>query len=168
MLVTKRGRGGIASIHIYINGTITYVKLQNMSTLKTVLDTKGGPIRTVIVLLDVENIGGLDEFEENKRRGCAGEFEMSFYGKLIYANYDETSNMVRIEGREDFIEPTAKHTLIKMMKLYVSLTFIGAALLSFAGMDIFTASNISMTALATGGFSTRTARPPFQWDRLEE
>lgn len=69
-------------------------------------------------------------------------------------------DMVRIEGREDFIEPTAKHTLIKMMKLYVSLTFIGAALLSFAGMDIFTASNISMTALATGGMTPFTQFSP--------
>jgi len=58
--------------------------------------------------------------------------------------------IVKIE-REEFLEPTIEHTVKKVIKIYAILTFFGASLLSFSGLDFFSSINISMTALATGG-----------------
>nr|AIF06747.1 potassium transporter (trkH) [uncultured marine group II/III euryarchaeote KM3_195_B08] len=58
----------------------------------------------------------------------------------------------KAEGRTEFIKPTMKGTLKTILKIYLIFTFIGTALLSFTGLDLFTSLNITMTAIPTGGF----------------
>lgn len=60
-------------------------------------------------------------------------------------------HIVKFEGREELFEGTLEHSIKEIFKIYAILTFFGASLLSFTGMDFFTSINLSMTALATGG-----------------
>lgn len=74
---------------------------------------------------------------------------------FVFLLLDQNSNIStfsRAEGREEFIKPTVKGTLKTILKIYIIFTFIGTALLSFSGMDLFTSLNMAMTALPTGGF----------------
>ncbi len=60
------------------------------------------------------------------------------------------------EAREERIAASAKKTIKNLWEIYVFYTALCAALLMIAGMNWFDAITHSFTALATGGFSTRT------------
>ena len=61
------------------------------------------------------------------------------------------------EARTDRIEPSIRHTVRSLWKIYAILTVAGIIGLYVAGMPMFEAVNHSMTAIATGGFSVRNA-----------
>lgn len=74
---------------------------------------------------------------------------------FVFFLLDQNTNLfafTRAEGRSEFIRPTMKGTLKTILKIYIILTFIGTALLSFTGMDLNNSLNIAMTAIPTGGF----------------
>ncbi len=74
---------------------------------------------------------------------------------LVFFLFEQKTNpflFTKTEGRTDFIKPTIKGTMKTIIKIYFLLTFIGLSFLSFAGMDFYSALNISMTAIPTGGF----------------
>ncbi len=56
-----------------------------------------------------------------------------------------------LEGRAEFLAETLRESAIKLLKLYVWITFVTMALLSFAGQHFINALNIALTAVATGG-----------------
>lgn len=61
----------------------------------------------------------------------------------------------------DKIHPRIKDTAQTLWFLYIGLTIALAILLYFEGMTLFDAINHSMTAMATGGFSTKNASIAF-------
>ncbi|MEM3366652.1 MAG: TrkH family potassium uptake protein [Candidatus Methanomethyliaceae archaeon] len=66
-----------------------------------------------------------------------------------------TWRLYTLEGREKFT-PSVKSSVRNILLIYLSLTTICAIVLYFCGLDAFDSINHAMTALATGGFSTRT------------
>ncbi len=70
----------------------------------------------------------------------------------------ETPSMLYVaEAREERIKPNVVNTAKEMWKIYIVITAVGAVALWAAGMSPFDAVNHSMTAVATGGFSTKSA-----------
>ncbi len=65
------------------------------------------------------------------------------------------------EGRYQRLEPSIAKSLRALMATYFLLTAIDAALLYWAGMTLSDAVYHSMTALATGGFSTHSSSIAF-------
>ncbi len=59
------------------------------------------------------------------------------------------------EARTERIEPSIRHTVRSVWKIYVVMTVIGVAALYLTGLPMFEAINHSMTGIATGGFSVR-------------
>jgi len=59
------------------------------------------------------------------------------------------------EGRVDNVVPNVKQSARIIARIYVIYAVAGMIALSLTGMSIFEAFNHSLTALATGGFSTR-------------
>jgi trk system potassium uptake protein len=66
-----------------------------------------------------------------------------------------TSGVYQAEGHTDEIRPQVKHTTAMVLKIYLIYLAGAFILLLLAGMTPFDAINHAMTALATGGFSTR-------------
>lgn len=60
------------------------------------------------------------------------------------------------EGRYERLEPSLARSLRRLFIIYLILTLLAATLFYLAGMPPFDAINHAMTALATGGFSTRS------------
>lgn len=59
------------------------------------------------------------------------------------------------EGRSDRITPSAKKTVQLILIIYICYIFSGTILYIIAGMPIFDAINHSISAVSTGGFSTK-------------
>ncbi len=59
------------------------------------------------------------------------------------------------EGRTDQLVPHVRESAKRVMILYLGYAIYGIIAYVFAGMPVFDAVNHSMTAVATGGFSTR-------------
>ncbi len=63
--------------------------------------------------------------------------------------------LYRSEGRFERLEPSLAKTVREMLAIYTLLTFVETLVLRYTGMSWFDAVNHAMTALSTGGFSTR-------------
>jgi trk system potassium uptake protein TrkH len=65
------------------------------------------------------------------------------------------SRLYASEARRERIRPSVVGTVRRIWWIYILYTALGAILFHLAGMPIFDAINHSMTAIATGGFSTK-------------
>jgi trk system potassium uptake protein len=65
------------------------------------------------------------------------------------------SGVYQAEGHMDEIRPQIKQTTVMVIKIYLTYMVAASVLLLIAGMEVFDAINHAMTAMATGGFSTR-------------
>jgi len=61
----------------------------------------------------------------------------------------------KAEGRADNLVPNIRRSTQIILQIYVAYTIAGTLALKLAGLNWFEALNHTMTALATGGFSTR-------------
>ncbi len=61
----------------------------------------------------------------------------------------------KAEGRSDNLVPNIARSVSIIIRIYLLYTLIGTVALRIAGMGWFDALNHTMTALATGGFSTK-------------
>lgn len=61
----------------------------------------------------------------------------------------------KAEGRADNLVPNIRRSTQIILQIYLAYTIVGTVALRIAGMNWFEALNHTMTALATGGFSTR-------------
>jgi len=64
--------------------------------------------------------------------------------------------MYEAEARTEHLLPHVRSTTRMIMKIYLAYYIMGVFLYLLAGMNLFDAINHSMTALATGGFSTHS------------
>ncbi len=65
--------------------------------------------------------------------------------------------LYRSEGRSETLMPSVVATAVQMWRIYLLLTLAGVGLVLLSGVPLWDAVNISMTAIATGGFSVHTA-----------
>jgi len=64
--------------------------------------------------------------------------------------------LYRAEGRSETLMPSVVATAAQMWRIYLILTIAGVGLVMLSGIPLWDAVNISMTAIATGGFSVHT------------
>jgi trk system potassium uptake protein TrkH len=67
-----------------------------------------------------------------------------------------TMRIFTAEGHLEKVEASAVETAHKIIRVYLLLTGLGIVLFLIVGMNPFDALNHALTAIATGGFSTRT------------
>lgn len=72
------------------------------------------------------------------------------------------------EARREKIRPSVAGTVRRIWWIYASYTALGIILFHLSGMPLFDAINHSMTAIATGGFSTRNRSLAFYGNPLME
>lgn len=74
---------------------------------------------------------------------------------LLFAGGRNAMKLFSAEGHPDKLEPSLINTARLTMKIYLSGTGMGALLYRMFGMSWFDALNHAMSAMATGGFSTK-------------
>jgi len=72
---------------------------------------------------------------------------------LLLTQNDLVYKLIKIEGREEFIGYTIRSSAIKVTKVYILLTFIFLAFLSFTGLDFYNSLLLSFTSISTGGMA---------------
>ncbi|MEM5881092.1 MAG: potassium transporter TrkG [Candidatus Aenigmatarchaeota archaeon] len=70
---------------------------------------------------------------------------------FVLTQSDVVYGLLKIEGREEIIEFTARHSLIKIFKVYLLLTFLNISVLSFSGLNFLDSLLVSFSTLPTGG-----------------
>lgn len=73
------------------------------------------------------------------------------------------TGLVAAEGRTDQLAPNVRHSASIVLQMYAGYIILGTLALRAAGMDWFDAGNHALTALSTGGFSTRAESIGY-WD----
>jgi len=66
-------------------------------------------------------------------------------------------SLYRSEGRSEAFMPSVVATGFQMWKIYIVLTGIGVLMILLTGVGLWDAVNLSMCALATGGFTVHSA-----------
>ncbi|MDR1002933.1 MAG: TrkH family potassium uptake protein [Oscillospiraceae bacterium] len=75
---------------------------------------------------------------------------------LLFASGHDAMKFFSAEGHPDMLKANLIGSARTMMQLYAGFTLFGTLLYILFGMNWFDAINHSMSALGTGGFSTRT------------
>lgn len=66
-------------------------------------------------------------------------------------------NLYRSEGRSEAFMPSVVATATQMWRIYIIITIFSIGVILISGVPLWDALNLSMTAIATGGFSVHSA-----------
>ena len=84
--------------------------------------------------------------------GGIGIVVMALIG--IFSSYGKASKLIIAEGREERLRPNLRNSVKEIWSIYFFLTVLGIILLFLSGMELFEATNYSMSAISTTGMST--------------
>ncbi|MFH0848208.1 MAG: TrkH family potassium uptake protein [archaeon] len=80
-----------------------------------------------------------------------------FFLAIMAVKGPAASRLYVSEGRIERIKPNVTGTVLRIWWIYILYTVVGTILFWLFGMPLFDAVNHSMTAIATGGFSTKNS-----------
>ncbi|WP_456482016.1 TrkH family potassium uptake protein [Methanopyrus sp.] len=135
--------------------SLPYRLCEHMSWLDAYFESMSGWTTTgLTVLPDVDHAHRTILFWRSLEQWVGG---LGIVVSIISILRFETPSLLYVaEAREERIRPNVVNTAKEMWKIYIAITVAGFLALWAAGMDPFDALNHSMTAVATGGFSTRS------------
>ena len=120
---------------------------------RAVFETTSGWTTTGLTVVDVTKISKLFLVWRSVMQYIGGAgFAIIMVGSIIGPG---GFGLYSAEGRTDNILPNIRHSANMIMVMYGTYAVIGTLAYIAAGMSPFDAFNHSLTALATGGFSTR-------------
>jgi len=150
---------GVSWLVVAFVGAVPYVELINMSWVDAYFESMSGFTTTgmtLISLIEVVPKSVLFWRAFTQWLGGAGILMLFivFFGGLVSGS--ELWALYVAEARETKIRASTITTVRDIWLIYVFYTGLATVTLWFLGMDLFDALTHSFTALATGGFSTRT------------
>ncbi len=150
---------GIGWLIVALVGAVPYVELINMSWVDAYFESMSGFTTTGMTLISfIEGVPKSVLFWRafTQWLGGAGILMLFIiiFGGLISGS--EIWALYVAEARETKIRASTLTTVRDIWIIYVFYTVLATITLWFLGMDLFDALTHSFTALATGGFSTRT------------
>ncbi|MFN4199980.1 MAG: TrkH family potassium uptake protein [Fervidobacterium gondwanense] len=141
-------------IVISILSALPYMLIGNLTFSQSIFESVSGLTGTGLTMYtDVTKLSKLLLFWRSFTQwvGSAG-FAVLMLGLVLGPR---AAGFYKSEGRSDNLVPNIKRSAQIIVAIYVSYTVAGTIALKIAGMNWFEALNHTMTALATGGFSTR-------------
>lgn len=120
--------------------------------LRSIFESTSGWTTTGITMLDLNNTPHIFLFYSSLMQFLGGIGFVLLM--LMFASGTEAMELFSAEGHPDKLEPNLIGTARLMMTIYVGFTAIGMVLYMICGMSWFDAIIHSMSAMATGGFST--------------
>jgi len=121
---------------------------------QAVFESTSGWTTTGLTLVDVEKIPGTFLLWRSLMQYFGGAGIAIIMMSAILG--PSGLGLYKAEGRMDNLVPNIKSSTRTIAVIYGSYALAGIAMYVLAGMNVFDAVNHSLTALATGGFSTRT------------
>lgn len=136
-------------------GAIPFMLAVDMNFTQAVFESTSGWTTTGLSVVDVENVPRIVLFYRSllQMAGGAGFAILALSALTGPAG----AGLSAAEGREDQLVPHVRHSASIVLRIYLGYIIVGLLALKIVGMDWFDAVNHAFTAVATGGFSTRTA-----------
>lgn len=144
-----------------IFGTIPFMLAADLTFTQAAFEATSGWTTTGLSVVDVEDSPRIILFYRSfiQLAGGAG-----FAIIMLSAIAGPTgAGLSKAEGRADQLAPHVRQSASIVLRIYLGYMIAGIIALYLAGMSPFDAVNHAFTALATGGFSTRTESIGY-WD----
>ena len=139
-------------IFAFIMGGFPFYFCEHLDILRSIFQSASAWTGTSILMLDVGRIPYIFLFYHSLMQFLGGLGFVLLM--LIFSSGTEAMELLSAEGNIDKLEPNLIGTARFMMAMYFGFAAIGMILYIICGMSWFDAINYSMTAIATGGFST--------------
>ena len=151
--------GSVALIWLVASfiGALPFTLGIGMSYTDAVFEAMSGWTSTGLsLILDVDSVPRTILFWRSLTQWMGGIGIVAFSIALASRSSLTIFRLYRSEGRSETLMPSVVATAIQMWRIYLILTVIGVGLVLLSGIPLWDAVNISMTAIATGGFSVHT------------
>ena len=134
-------------------GSIPFMMAESMTFTNAIFESTSGWTTTGFTIIDVTLTSKAILLWRSLTQFLGGIGVILVLQILIPSQ--QTTMLYQTEGHGERVLPNMKKTLRLIVGIYILYTFVGMILYIIGGMSVFDAINHSMTALATGGFSTR-------------
>ncbi len=145
----------IAWLVISLLGAIPYVMVLHLSVVDALFESISGYTTTGMSVLTPEEVPRALLFYRSYTQWIGGVGVVLLF-ITVASPLGVASRLYMAEGRTERLEPSIVNTSQRIFYIYALLTLFGALALYLAGLSVFEASNYVLTAIATGGFSTRS------------
>lgn len=136
-------------------GSFPFIFAESISFTNAFFESSSGWTTTGLSVMDVTAINKSVLLWRSLTQFLGGIGVILVLQLLIPSN--QTTMLYQAEGHSERVLSNMRKTLKLIIGIYCLYTFIGIILYIIGGMSVFDAVNHSMTALATGGFSTKAA-----------
>lgn len=145
----------VAWVVISLLGSLPYIMVLHLSPLDAIFESVSGYTTTGMSVLTPEKVPGALLFYRSYTQWIGGVGVVLLF-ITVASPLGVASRLYMAEGRTERLEPSIVNTSHRIFYIYALLTLFGALALYLAGLSVFEASNYVLTAIATGGFSTRS------------
>lgn len=137
-------------------GAVPYTFVLGVSPLDALFESVSGFTTTGMTLLSgLESLPRAILFWRSLTEWIGGAGVILLFAIFLRGGMS-TWRLYSLEGREEKFTPSIRTTVRSIWVTYASLTAICAVLLFLCGLSPFDAVNHSLTAVSTGGFSTKS------------
>ncbi|HBL83986.1 MAG: cation transporter [Clostridiales bacterium GWF2_38_85] len=137
----------------FIAGAIPFMISGKLSFIQALFEAVSGWTTTGLSVMDVSVTPQIFLFHRSFMQFCGG---LGFVMVMImFVQGKQAMNLYNAEGHPDKLMPNLKKTVWTIFLMYVSLLFAGTIIYILLGMNPFDSLIHAMSALSTGGFSTK-------------
>ena len=142
-----------AWLYAFLLGSLPFVISKQLNFVGALFESVSGWTTTGLSVMDVSITPAIFLFYRSFMQYCGGiGFVLMM---VVIIQNKQSSNLFNAEGHNDQIMPSLGKTARSILMTYIVLFIIGTLLYIAAGMPVFDSLIHSMSALSTGGFSTK-------------
>lgn len=140
-------------IYAFLIGAAPFIISGQLNFICALFESVSGWTTTGLSVMNVAQTPNIFLFYRSLLQFCGGLGIILLL--LIFSGGPNAMTLFSAEGHVDKLEPNLKSTARLMVFIYLGFTLFGIILYAIFNMPWFDAINHAMTALSTGGFSTR-------------
>ncbi len=141
-------------ILISIIGSIPYIMVLKLPIIDALFESVSGYTTTGLTVVTPHELPASLLFYRSYTQWIGGTGVVLLF-IVVAGPLSVASKLYIAEGRTERIEPSIVNTASRIFYLYSLLTLSGALAFYLSGLNVFDSANYVLTAIATGGFSTR-------------
>ncbi|MBN2016622.1 MAG: TrkH family potassium uptake protein [Candidatus Cloacimonetes bacterium] len=153
----------ISWIIVCIFSTIPFIIIEKMSMLHALFESVSGWTTTGLTLVDTSNCSTMILLWRSIMQFFGGAGLAIIMLATILGPQAPTLGVA--EGRSTQLVPNVIHSSTIVLTLYLSYAIAGIVAYNLSGMGLFDSINHTLTAISTGGFSTKNASIGY-WNSL--
>lgn len=142
-------------IYAFVAGAMPFVISDQLSFTQAVFEAVSGWTTTGLSVMVVESTPAIFLFHRSFMQFCGG---LGFVMVMVmFIQGKQSMNLFNAEGHPDKLMPNLKKTARVTSLMFVLLLVFGTVIYRILGMPVFDGILHAMSALSTGGFSTKTS-----------